>query len=332
MNIIYGNNAQGKTNLLEAVSLLSTGRSFRTAQLSDLICEGNSFFYIEAEIVRDDVTQTVKIYFDKTSKKLQLNATEYPLFSPLLGMFPSILLSPEDPDLVDSSPALRRKFLNLHLAQGDPLYVHHYFRFWRAMKQRNCLLKMRSLETLDIWETQMAQSAEYLFQSRRQFLGDLKGILEDQSKKLTSGAEVAEIRFLSTYPPEMASYSQLLKKMRNREKEIGQTLQGPHRDDLAFHINEKPAKSFASEGQKKTVAAALRFAEWQLLEKKTGAKPFMIIDDFEGTLDLQRQRHFSDFLKNLGQVFVATPLAPKIFQNACRLYIEAGKIEMEPQG
>lgn len=329
LNVIHGENAQGKTNLLEAISLISTGRSFRTQHLSELIQEGKTHFYLEAEIVRDQVVQFIKLSFDGINKQLNLNANKYPTFTPLLGAFPSILSAPDDTDLITNSPANRRRFVNLHLAQSDPLYVHHLSRFWRAMKQRNCLLKSKRMETLDCWESEMGQSAEYIFGARNGFLDQLQGSLETQSKLLSSGTETVEIRFQPTYPQQSAAYQLQLKKMRSREKEIGVTLQGPHRDDLTFQINGKSARSFASEGQKKTIVTALRLAQWQHLFKQIETPPLMAIDDFGGTLDIHRQKHLSRFLKTTGQVFLTTPTCPDIFSEASLLHIVQGKVQFK---
>ncbi len=272
------------------------------------------------------MAQTVKISYDGVAKRLQLNANEYPSFTPLLGAFPSILLAPDDIELITHSPAHRRRFLNLHLAQSDPIYVHHLSRFWRAMKQRNCLLKSKSLDTLDCWETEMAHSAEYIFHARKGFLANIKESYNALANTLSSHAETVEIRFHSTYLPQASGYEQQLRKMRNREKELGVTLQGPHRDDLFFLINTKMAKDFASEGQKKTMVTALKLAEWQHLSSQTGASPFMAIDDFGGTLDRNRQNHLSLSLQSLGQVFVTTPASPDIFPEAHHFHISKGSI------
>jgi len=311
LNIIFGDNAQGKSSLLEAISLISTGRSFRTQHLSEIIQHGKDAFFLEAEVVRDQVPQTIKLSFNGQTKKLTLNANEFSTFAPLLGAFPSVFSLPSDRGLITESPSYRRRFLNLHLAQSDPLYVHHFARFWRAMKQRNYLLKEKKMDALDCFETEMALSAQYLSHARRTFLGDLKNPLKEQGKNLSGCEEIMEADLLSTYPTDAKSYEKQLQKMRRREKEIGQTLQGPHRDDLALLINKKPAKTYASEGQKKTMITALRLSQWKHLANQIEDLPFFAIDDFEGMLDPSRQAYLSAFLQSMGQVFLTTPLDPK---------------------
>jgi DNA replication and repair protein RecF len=316
INVIMGHNAQGKTNLLEAISLISTGRSFRTEHLSELIQHGSSFFCLEAEIVRDQVLHTIKLIFDGKNKKLSIDANEFSSFAPLLGTFPSILSLPEDTDLITDSPSTRRRFLNLHLAQSNPLYLHHLSRFWRAMKQRNCLLKQKKEDSLDCWESEMAISAQYLFQSRTLFLQQLNDPFHRYSNTLSSRAESVSIRFQPTYPSLPESYAELLKKTRKQEFEVGYTLRGPHRDDLLFFINDQRAEQFASQGQKKTLAIALRFAQWSHLIEQHNCLAFMAIDDVGSMLDLSRQEQLHIQLECMQQVFLTTPSPLASISNA----------------
>lgn len=309
MNVIFGDNAQGKSNLLEAISLITTGRSFRTQNYPELICDGKDFFYLEAELLSEGVTHTVKMHYDGKDKKLHLNANVYQNFTPLLGSFPSIFSHPSDLDLITSSPADRRRFLNLHLAQSSTTYVHYLSRFWRACKQRNFLLKAKNFDSIDCFESEMAHSAENLFLARQSFLDQFKEPLKKHSLELSSNQETIEIIFEPTYPTKAEEYAKHLKKMRAREKEIGATLHGPHRDDFKILINGKDAKIYASEGQKKTIATALRLSQWTHL--KDSASPLFAIDDYEGMLDFTRQTHLNSFFLSMGQVFLTTPSNPK---------------------
>lgn len=308
LNVLYGDNAQGKTNMLEAIYLIATGRSFRTQSLPELIRTGETFFFLEAEIVRDGVSQTVKISFDGQNRRVQIDGNSYNTFHPLLGILPSVLYTPYDIELIAGSPTERRRFLNLHLAQSDPLYVHHLTRYWRAMKQRNCLLRARSKETLDCWEIEMAGSAEYIGKARQEMIAELKGPLGKQSRLLTEKEEAHELQLQLSAPK---AYLQQLQKNRPREMELGLTLTGPHRDDLTVTIDGKLARQFASEGQKKTAIAALRLAEWERLSERIGAPALMGFDDLGQHLDDTRQKLLRTSLDSLGQVFITTPHAPK---------------------
>lgn len=332
INLLHGENAQGKTNLLEAIYFIATGRSFRTQHLTELIRSGQPFFYLEATLERDGVTQTFKISFDGQNRKLQTDANTYTSFHPLLGTLPSVLYTPQDTEIISGTPAIRRRFLNLHLAQSDPLYVHHLTRFWRAMKQRNCLLRLKDSSALECWEIEMAHSAQVLLQKRTEMIEGLKACFEKQSARLAGGKEAHEIRFHPSYPAEISAYLQQLKKNRAREMDLGLTLTGPHRDDLTLLIDAKPARLYASEGQKKTAIAALRLAEWDRLTESVGAPALLGIDDLGLHLDERRQTLLRASLEELGQVFVTAPYLPstwKELQSAKALYVEKGNVSMQ---
>lgn len=310
LNIFYGENAQGKTNLLEAIYLIAVGRSFRAEQLNDLIRRGESFFFLEAKIEKEGIEHTIQISFDGAAKKLTLDNNGYTTLQHLIGLLPSVLYTPTDTDLVDGAPTFRRRFLNLHLAQSDPLYIHHFSRYWRAMKQRNSLLKSKILAGIESFEFEMASSAHYLLQKREQLIDQLQAPLASLGKQLSGKNEHYEIRFIPSQPPTREAYLLQLQKNRPRELILSQTLTGPHRDDFTLSINGHPAKGFASEGQKKTAAAALRFAEWTLLSQSTQTKALLGVDDLGLHLDENRQTHFRSMLESLGQVFVTTPHLP----------------------
>jgi len=317
INVFCGNNAQGKTNLLEAIILVSTGRSFRTPHLTELIRDGESFFFLEAQILQDHVVQIVRLSFDGKSKRVECNQSSYPSFQSLLGLLPSIVFAPSDIDLIIGSPAVRRRFLNLHLAQSDPQYFHHFLRFWRAVKQRNAMLRAESFDGIDCWETVMAESASYIFEKRKLLIEEINTGLQMTCKTLSS--EKTEITFIPSQPmqqPLHESYLAQLKKNRIREKQWGITMTGPHRDDFTLLIDDKPARLYASDGQKRTAIAALRLAEWHRLQKQTETTPLFGIDDLELHLDQQRLNLFRQSVEKLGQVFITTPQPDLVWPQA----------------
>ncbi len=328
VNWITGKNAQGKTNLLEALYLLSTGRSFRTTQLSQLIQKGSDFFYLEAELEKEGVSQTLKISFNGETKKVQYNANTYSHFTPLIGLLPHILYAPEDIALVAGIPSNRRKFLDMHLSQFDPLYLHHLARYHKAMRQRNELLKKRKEETIDSWEEIMAQSAAYLMQKRKEMISELETPLQKSMEILSSGTDPIKIHYQhSLSPQEKDELIKHWKKTRAQELHIGATLNGPHRDDVLFEIQGFSAKSFASEGQKHSVIASLRLCQWEHLRQHTGQTPLMSIDDFGAHLDLNRQAAFQNKVKSLGQIFVTSPNEwPEVFPGKQVIEVDSGEV------
>lgn len=319
LNVILGDNAQGKTNLLEAIYLIATGRSFRTQTLSDLIQEGKPFFFLEAEIIREGVSERVKVSFDGKNKSSQLGSNIYPSFHPLLGILPSVLYTPYDIELIAGSPTERRRFLNLHLAQSDPLYVHHLTRFWRAMKQRNCLLRAKSSGSLECWEIEMVKAAEYIKEARTNMIQELKEPLLKQGICLTSTRETCEIQLSISASK---NYLEQLQRNRAKEMDLGLTLTGPHRDDFSILIDSKAAKLFASEGQKKTAVTAIRLAEWERLTARIGNSALMAFDDLGIHLDDTRTKLLKALLGKLGQVFVTTPHSSD--EEGHHIHIQAG--------
>ncbi len=304
LNLIWGENARGKTNLLEAIALIATGRLFRAGRLSELIREKEAYFYLEAHVVHGCIAHTIQLSFDGKNKCLRIDATQYSSFSPLLGMLPWVLHTPQDSELIAGSPVLRRQFLNFYLAQSDPLYVHHLVRYTRAMKQRNASLHAQERLSLDCWEEMMADSAEYLHKARAQALEHLQKPLFYYSQLLAAHQEVHRLKYLPSFPQ---NYLEHLHKARDRDRQWGGASAGPHRDDLSFWIEERAARLFASEGQKKTAAAALRLAEWAGLSERLNCTPLIAVDDLGTPLDTTRQTQFLQCLKTLGQGFITTP-------------------------
>jgi DNA replication and repair protein RecF len=314
VNLIQGENGQGKTNLLEAIHLVSTGRSFRTHSLTDLITFGQSFFYLEAEFYKEEVTQNLKIYYDENTRKVQYNETVYTTLNCLLGILPSILLSPDDLSLVSGNPAERRRFLDLHIAQTDPLYVHHLGRYFKAMKQRNHLLRSKTESTIQVWEQMMAQSASYLVQKRKQTVAELKAPISQWMEILSRREDSIDISYQSSLslPSDnhdlLHHFQHLWQKTRPKEIHIGATLIGPHRDDLTIHLAEKSAKVFSSEGQKRSCISSLRFAEWEQMAETLKCSPLLGIDDFGIQLDKERRIQLTNHLSKFKQVFLTSPI------------------------
>ncbi|MBI3508407.1 MAG: DNA replication/repair protein RecF [Chlamydiia bacterium] len=332
-NVIFGENAQGKTNLLEAIILLSIGRSFRTSHLSELIREKEAAFYLEAEGVREGISHHLKLSFDGQTKRLHIDGNTYAHFNPLLGLFPSVVHAPRDVELVSGAPSERRRFLDLALAQSEPLYVHHLSRFYRAMKQRNCLLRSQIWDAIDCWEAEMAQAATQIQKMRTQLIASLSPALQKEGKALSHGQECHEMVFSPSYPATGEGYLEQLQKNRRRDSELKLTATGPHRDDFSFLINGKLARIFASEGQKKTATAALKLAEWQELSKKIDALPLFAIDDLGQPLDPVREKHFCQMLEKLGQGFITTPKKLDIGSHGQKIKIARGcRVVHLPEG
>lgn len=329
VNLIIGDNGAGKTNLLEAIYFLSTGRSFRTNFLKDLIRKGSTFFFIEALFVKDVVSQVLKVGYDETSKKIEHNATELGSFSNMLGIMPSVLFSPKDIQIISGSPQERRRFLNIHLAQSDPLYVYHLLRYTKALKQRNAFFKQKKLDGIECYEEEMTLSSVYLMNKRKIALEKLETLTKNKIKSLSSINEDFKIDYLPSFAGkfESASFMKQYQKIRHKEHLCKSTLLGPHRDDFLVMQDSNSAKSYASEGQKRTFLSALKFSEWTLLKENTNESPIMSIDDIGMHLDHTRKNMLKDFIQGFSQVFLTVPSDPFIEEySQNKIEITNGKI------
>lgn len=305
LNFIYGENAQGKSNLLEAIHLLITGRSFRTHHLTDLIRFGENAFFLEAHFEKNGVEQRLALSFDGKSKSLVYNATPLPSFSSLLGILNGVILAPEDHELVKGGPASRRHFLDLQLACESPLYLHHLSRYNRAMKHRNLLLRRKQFETIEIWEEQLAESADFLIHKRRETTKELA-----KEEAITFHQDKMALSYQTSAPLESdikAYYLNQYTRHRSREADQGNTLYGPHRDDLLIRIEGQEARVFASEGQTRSCVTSLRLAQWGRLKRVSREIPILCIDDIGISLDSNREKILYQQLASLGQVFITSP-------------------------
>jgi DNA replication and repair protein RecF len=314
-NLIRGKNGAGKTNLLEAIYLLSIGRSFRTPHLTDLIQKGASHFYIEAYFEKDRANQRLSFGFDGKTRKIIHNHTQLPTLSQMLGILPSTLYSPKDMALISGSPADRRRFLNLQLAQVDLFYVHHLMRYYRAMKHRNALLKIKNEATIESFEQVMAHSALYLMERRERLVRSLKNHLGRFALILSNEEDHFDLFYepsISLKDFQVSEIEKLFQKKRPQELIIGTTIVGPHRDDMVITFDEKEAKIYSSEGQKRTCLSALKIVEWEHIRSHIKEQPLFSIDDFGVHLDENRTETLCKHLGNFGQVFLTTPLKQEL--------------------
>jgi len=306
-NIFLGDNGTGKTNLLEAIYLLSTGKSFRTPHLEHLILENESFFHIEAWVEKESVDHVIKVYFDASKKAVQINHSSHPSFSVLIGLLPTVLYSPNETDSLVKLPSARRRLINILLSQFDPLYVFHLTRYDKSLKQRNKLLKLKDTKTILAWEKQMSASASYLVNKRETILQQLNAHLPFYIKTLSPQEDILSLDYDRT--PNAKEYDLIAYLSKHRQKELsyGYTLYGPHRDDLKIMLNQKDIKQHASEGQKQSIFLALKLAEYKQLKEQIGSSVLLAVDDFGSHLDQKRKDLLKNQINNLEQTFVTSP-------------------------
>lgn len=311
INVIWGGNAQGKTSLLEAIHLLLLGRSFRTSKTEDLIQRDASSFCVEAQFVRTGIEQKLRIASNGKERRILYNSTECTSTSALLGLLPGVLMAPDD-DLIKGPPASRRSFVDLQIAQIDPLYLHHFTRYTRAMRQRNHLLRNAAQTSIELWEQEMAVAASYLVKQRVQILRELELQAQPLYRLWSEERQPLTLRYHTKItdpldsPRTQQEYLELWSLNRGREIALGNTLYGPHRDEIKICIGSHEAKTFGSEGQKRLCVAALRLAAWERLKSAIGEMPLMLLDDVGMSLDENRNNRLLLHLESLGQVFITS--------------------------
>lgn len=310
LNWIVGPNASGKTTILEALYVLMTGRSFRTTQLGELIRHGCDFFYLEASFIKYGLEQVLKFSFNGIERKIIHNQTVLPSSVSLLGLLKGVVMTPDDVSLVKGQPALRRQFLDVQIAQCDPLYVHHLTRYNRAVQQRNALLRLKKKEGIELWEHELALSSSYLTEKRYSAAADLQELGQKIHDSLAGEPFPFSLSYKSSAPPAKEllreHFLHQLNRNRQREMELGFTITGPHKDDLLIHLSQKEVRHFGSEGQQRTCVAALKLAEWERVKRAEDGVPLMMVDDAGISLDPSRRKTLLMHLESLGQVFLTT--------------------------
>ncbi len=316
LNIFTGPNARGKTSILEALFICSVGQSFRTHQLSEAIRAPSSCFLIELEYQKCGISQEIKLRVAAGEKHVLINGAKQSL-SDLYGGLLAVAATPDDIQLIKGTPSLRRDYLDQQLLQIDPLYSHHLRRYTRAIKQRNALLKARSVSTLDSWEYELAHSADYLLARRSRAIESLAKKYADNYIHLSGSIGEYVLKYKPGIPSGMILQSDpeqnkaMLRAMwrgqRERDLHLGATASGPHKDEMQMLHHEMDIRYTGSEGEQRTAALALRLAEWDAIKDHADMeKPLLLVDDIGYGLDSVRRRRLLDRLQHFGQVLLTT--------------------------
>lgn len=312
LNLFCGPNAIGKISVLEAIYYLMFGKSFRPGVHQDLIQTGSQSFYLETLFCKHEVDQKLRIYLEGKERKILYNSTLLSNVANLLGLIPGVIMTPDDVNLIKGSPPLRRQFMDIQLAQVDPLYVHYLTRYTKAMRHRNQLLKQKKLLSIETWEHEMAQAAAYIIFQRKLSLKALQIHCQKFYHYLTDEKEDLSVEYYSG-AAQCQTESEIkechlfqFSKNRSREIQFGHTLFGPHKDDILIKIGGKDVRYFASEGQQRSSVVALHMAEWEQLKLSTHDFPLLMIDDVGISLDVKRREKLIEQLSSLGQVFLTT--------------------------
>lgn len=321
VNVIIGENAQGKTNLLESLYILAFTRSYRTTKDVELILWDEPFAKIAATVVKQKNNKTpLEIVFHKSGKKAKVNRIEQQKLSDYIGALNVVMFAPEDLNLVKGSPQIRRRFIDMELGQIEPVYLYHLSEYRKILRQRNNLLKQLQVNNgknkifLHVLTEQLANHAATILYKRFHFLKQLRKWAIPIHYEISRQLESLEIEYdatvdvLETDDEEKIEKKYLESFSKNEANEIrrGSTLIGPHRDDLTFYINDKDVKLFGSQGQQRTTALSLKLAEIDLIYDQTAEYPILLLDDVLSELDDFRQSHLLSTIQGKVQTFVST--------------------------
>lgn len=345
INIFYGNNAQGKTNILETLYLLALAKSHRTSKEKELIQWDNSFSIIKGSFLTKTGNLKLEVQLYKKGKKVKINNLEKRKISEYIGAINIVIFSPEDLDLIKGSPQNRRKFLNTEIAQINPTYIYHLSQYQKIIYQRNNLLKdfskasKNKIELLEIWDEQLLEHGTKIIFKRLEFLRQLEIWANEIHYRITNNKENLSITYKSFFSTKntllsendiLELYKENLLKLRDRELIRGVTLIGPHRDDLEFYLNNVNVQYFASQGQQRTTALSLKLAEIELINEKIGEYPILLLDDVLSELDQIRQTHLIKTFEKKVQTIITTTsiknIDPQTLEQASIFYIENGKV------
>lgn len=309
VNIFFGNNGEGKTNILEAIYMLSLGRSFRTNKEKEMIALDSDTAYVRALVESGGREYKIEYRIDSKSKKaIKINGIPISKITELLGIINVVIFSPEDLSLVKDGPKERRNFIDRELSQLRPKYYILLNSYYKTLIQRNNLLKGKEVDPvlLDVYDEQLASHGVQIMKYRQDFINKIGQIAMDNHEKISSRKEELKVRYdTSVQSSTQEAYLSELKNSREKDLQRRTTTVGIHRDDLDIQINDIDLRSFGSQGQKRSAAISLKFSEIKLVHEIRGEYPIVLLDDIFSELDKERQFMLLDSIKHT-QTFVTT--------------------------
>lgn len=324
INIFKGDNAQGKTNILESIYLCATARSHRTHKEKEIIRWNQECAHVKLRIQKKYIEDTIDFHLSQKSKSALINKLPIGKLGELFGALNIVMFSPEDLQLIKNSPKERRRFLDIELCQIDKMYYYALRQYSKVLKQRNLALKdfrnRRDYSMLDIWDMQLEEYARNVIEKRVAFVEELNNIAREIHRDISGKKEELEI----IYMPSAESDDFKDKMLKYREKDIlyQNTSIGPHRDDLRFLINDMDVKTYGSQGQQRTVVLAMKLAELKIMKKYIGEEPVLLLDDVLSELDEKRQIDLFKYTENIQTLITCTGIEQSVWntQKIGKLY------------
>lgn len=348
ITIFLGENAQGKTNVLESIYVLAMTRSHRTNNEQELIAFDSDQAYLKGTLQKRNNQVPLEITLTKKGRKTKVNHIEQKKLSSYVGQMNVILFAPEDLSLVKGSPQVRRKFLDMEIGQIDPIYLYDLVQYQGVLKQRNQYLKQTAGEKkvdpvyLEILDEQLVSFGAKVLFARQRFANRLEHWANALHQKISQNKETLTLHYVSSVPFEetaevatiQAAFLEKLKQSRDKERFRMSTQVGPHRDDLSFAINGKEVQTYGSQGQQRTTALSVKLAEIDLMKAETGEYPILLLDDVMSELDDSRQLHLLETIEDKVQTFLTTTtlehVKNKMTVEPAIYYVSQGRISKEP--
>lgn len=335
LNVLFGKNAQGKTNCAEAVFYLCTGASLRIRHDKQLIRMGASSAKIVAEAENRYGSVTIEADIYENKREIRVNGSKIAKNADLMGHINSVFFSPGELRLIQDGPEERRRFMNISISQTSSAYYTALLRYNKILDQRNTLLKNSDvsliLDTLPVWDEQLCKYAATIIKKRTEFLQRLAPYAREYHAFLTDGKEELEIRPDKKFEGEESDIAEtLLQKLsRNYEKDLrlGFTTVGPHRDDLDICIGGADAKAYASQGQTRTAALALKLSEVRIFKAQSGEYPVLVLDDVMSELDMTRRKKLLQCIEEVQTMLTCTHAERVLYGKECnKIHIEDGRV------
>ncbi len=311
-NILYGDNAQGKTNILEAIYVSATTKSHKGSKDKEIINFNKEEAHIRTYLEKENVETRVDMHLRKNkSKGIAIDGQKIKKAADLMGLLNVVFFSPEDLSIIKDGPAERRRFADMELCQLDSFYLYNLNHYNKIIGQRNKLLKDMYFqpelkETLNIWDSQLVSFGSKIIERREQFVKQLGDIIFDIHKKLSGGKEELVI----AYEPDVSieDFDKQMKYNQDKDIRLKQTTTGPHRDDFSFVVNGVDIRKYGSQGQQRTAALSLKLSEIELVKKISKDTPVLLLDDVLSELDSNRQNYLLNSIGNIQTIITCTGL------------------------
>lgn len=309
INIFYGENAQGKTNIIEAIFLSSMGKSFRAKKDKEMINLNSEKAEIEIEYQKSDRDGKIKIELGN-KKTIYQNGIKIKKLSELLGNINIVIFTPDDIHILKGGPQNRRRFLDIMISQLKPNYMYHLNLYLKTLEQRNNYLRQireerKDENLLEIWDEKLAEHANIIYQYREEYIKKIKEKIKKIHSEITSDKEEIEIEYLSECKTK-EEYLRLLKERRKLDIIKGFTTKGIHRDDFVIYINKKQIDIYGSQGQHRTAILSLKLSELNIVRDEIGESPILLLDDFMSELDEKRIKSFLDKIEDTQVIITCT--------------------------